>query len=233
MNFKKIGKSLISVVIGIFVLAWLWQWVRRQGGIMRVFNNIFPDLGLTPAQVPIIRPTPEIVIPGAPRRTPRIPITEESAPILRPTPTPTPTPTPPRAGNVKSNDRLPWENNRTRYDIISALRADIARIERYPRETANTFTEVARVGGVTNYLNLQRARLTRALSEPVTSQLVPAPRTQHAPPDVILPMPPSPFTPIPVVSSEPTFTVHRTPVSTVTTGAHVSAFQSYQHQFQE
>jgi len=65
------------------------------------------------------------------------------------------------------DDRLPWENNRVRRKVIIALKADIARIGRYSREVANTFTEVARVGGVDNYLSMQRERLKRASTQPV------------------------------------------------------------------
>jgi len=68
--------------------------------------------------------------------------------------------------NIGLNDKLPWENNRRRGEVINALKADIARITRYSREVANTFTEVARVGGVDNYLSMQRERLTRARTLP-------------------------------------------------------------------
>ena len=97
------------------------------------------------------------------------------APPYQPTYQPTPTPVAPlpvapghpeMPPNIGLNDRLPWENNRRRGEVINALKADIARITRYSREVVNTFTEVARVGGVYNYLRMQIERLTRARTLP-------------------------------------------------------------------
>ena len=130
-------------------------------------------------------------------------------PVVTP-PTPTvpvePTPIP----GISPTDRLPWENNRKRSEVINALTADIARIERYPRELANTFTEVVRVGGVDNYLSMQRDRLTRARTFPTfTTRLGVAPITIPAPAPIPLPAytpapAPSPLTPVQEITGMPT-----------------------------
>ena len=189
MNFKKLGKNLLWGVLVIFVIWWVWRWVQGQGGILATFNRFFPGRALLPVVTPptVIRPEqvpptvrpPRAITPGQIPPTVRHPITrdveEMAPPAVRPTPYPVvpirpPAPTVPveltPIPGISPTDRLPWENNRKRSEVINALAADIVRIERYPRELANTFTEVVRVGGVDNYLSMQRDRLTRARTFP-------------------------------------------------------------------
>ena len=178
MNFKKMGKNLLWGILAIIFVWWLWRWVQGQGGILAAFNRAFPGMSTAPDWrygIPVIRrhTLPPIERPPITRD-----VEDAMPPAVRPhpyqpTPTPTPvTPLPAAPGhpetppNIGQNDRLPWENNRLRREVISALNADIARITRYSREVANTFTEVARVGGVDNYLSVQRERLTRARTLP-------------------------------------------------------------------
>ena len=231
------GKNLLWGILAIIFVWWLWRWVQGQGGILAAFNRAFPGMSTAPDWrygIPVIDRHP---LP--PRESPptlaRPPITRDVEdvipPAVRPHPyQPTPTPvaplpvapghpeTPP---NIGQNDRLPWENNRLRREVINALKADIARISRYSREVANTFTEVARVGGVDNYLSMQRERLTRARTLPAFVGPIGA-RPTIAPP-VILPITGqaiehSPLTPVP----EQTILPYR---PRVTGGGNISTMQ--------
>ena len=212
MNFKKLGKNLLWGVLAIFAIWWVWRWVQGQGGILATFNRFFPGMAL----LPVVTPPTRAITPGQIPPTVRSPITrdveEMAPPAVRPTPYPVvipirPTPTvpvvPTPIPGISPTDRLPWENNRKRSEVISALAADIARIERYPRELANTFTEVVRVGGVDNYLSMQRDRLTRAGTFPTfPTMLGVAPITIPAPAPIPLPA----FTPAPAPIPLPAFT---------------------------
>ena len=226
MNFKKMGKNLIWGVAIIFILWWVWRWVQGQGGILAAFNRFFPGMALLPVATPptVIRPEqvpptvrPPIVRPDQVPPTVRPPITREveeaAPPSVRPQPyipilprQPAPLPLPPveplPVPGISPTDRLPWENNRKRSEVINALVADIARIERYPRELANTFTEVVRVGGVDNYLSMQRDRLTRARSFPsfpTRVGVVPVPLPAQIQRVVPTHLTPSPLTPTPEI----------------------------------
>ena len=230
MNFKKLGKNLLWGVLAIFTIWWVWRWVQGQGGILATFNRFFPGMALLPVVTPptVIRPEqvpptapPRAITPGQIPPTVRAPITrdveEMAPPAVRPTPYPVvpirpPAPTvpvvPTPIPGISPTDRLPWENNRKRSEVINTLAADIARIERYPRELANTFTEVVRVGGVDNYLSMQRDRLTRARTFPTfPTRLGAAPITTPTP----IPLPaytpapaPSPLTPVQEITGMPT-----------------------------
>ena len=232
MNFKKLGKNLLWGVLAIFTIWWVWRWVQGQGGILATFNRFFPGMALLPVVTPptVIRPEqvpltapPRAITPGQIPPTVRPPITrdveEMVPPAVRPTPYPVvpippPTPTvpvvPTPIPGISPTDRLPWENNRKRSEVINTLAADIARIERYPRELANTFTEVVRVGGVDNYLSMQRDRLTRARTFPTfPTRLGVAPITIPAPAPIPLPAytpapAPSPLTPVQEITGMPT-----------------------------
>ena len=214
MNFKKMGKNLLWGILAIIFVWWLWRWVQGQGGILTAFNRAFPGMSTTPDWrygIPVIRqhPLPPRESPPAVRPHPYQPTpTPVAPPAVRPHPyQPTPTPVAPLPvapghpeipPNIGQNDRLPWENNRRRGEVINALKADIARINRYSREVANTFTEVARVGGVDNYLSMQRERLTRARTLPAFVGPIGARPTVTQP--VVLPftgqaIDPSPLTP--------------------------------------
>lgn len=233
------GKNLLWGILAIIFVWWLWRWVQGQGGVISTFNRFFPNIlpqrtppdwreGIPTRPTP--RPTPPII-----GRHPLPPITgqveDEAPPAVRPHPyQPTPTPVTPLPSapvhpelppNIGQNDRLPWENNRLRREVINALKADIARISRYSREVANTFTEVARVGGVDNYLSMQRDRLTRARTLPAFVGPIGA-RPTIAPP-VILPITGqaiehSPLTPVP----EQTILPYR---PRVTGGGNISTMQ--------
>ena len=95
-----------------------------------------------------------------------------------PTPAPTtPTPTPRRGiipsipkipsslgGSLRFDDILPWERNRQRREVLYALVSDMQRVHSLPFDEAARMPEVTAVGGVHSYLNLQKARFTRALT---------------------------------------------------------------------
>lgn len=92
------------------------------------------------------------------------------------TPAPTPTTPTPRhgilpsipkipsslGGSLRFDDILPWERNRQRREVLYALVSDMQRIHSLPFDEAMRMPEVVAVGGVHNYLNLQKARFTRA-----------------------------------------------------------------------
>jgi len=178
LKFKKMGKNLLRWILAIIFVWWLWRWVQGQGGILAAFNRAFPGMSTAPYWrygIPTITGDVEDAIPPVIRRHTLPPITSDVEDAIPPTYQPTPTPVAPlpvvplhpeMPPNIGLNDKLPWENNRRRGEVINALKADIARITRYSREVANTFTEVARVGGVDNYLSMQRERLTRARTLP-------------------------------------------------------------------
>ena len=74
---------------------------------------------------------------------------------------------------VGMNDRLPWENNRIRSEVIRALERDIAKIEAMTREQAERIQAVRHAGGKEVYLTSQRIRLSRARNERVRREIQP------------------------------------------------------------
>ncbi len=199
MNLKKIGQSILWIIAGILLLSFLWQYVQRRGGIGAVFGQLFPGLGggiwhgsvgRQPAPAPAPRPTP-LPAPAPPTATQPVPqpapAPPRTPPVVVPAPPTAPRPVHPEADpNISMNDRLPWENNRVRSEVINALTRDIARVQGMERRWADTMPEVVAVGGVDNYLNLQRERLTRARTFPATAQVG---ARATAPPATIQPAP--------------------------------------------
>ena len=199
MNPKRLVTNIIWAIAGVFLLFWLWRWVQAQGGFMVAFNRLFPGLVT-------VTPAPRIEVPVPPTRPPVDVPAPAPAPPVRPAPAPTPRPEFPTG--IHGNDRLPWENYRVRSEVISALRRDIARVEGMERRWADTMPEVIAVGGVNNYLNLQRERLHRAMTIPVLpadirrptpAPLGPAPLIRDA--DALRPVTDTPFFPTPAIAA--------------------------------
>ena len=213
------GKNLLWGILAIIFVWWLWRWVQGQGGILAAFNRAFPGMSTAPYWrygIPTITGDVEDAIPPVIRRHTLPPITSDVEDAIPPTYQPTPTPVAPlpvvplhpeMPPNIGLNDKLPWENNRRRGEVINALKADIARITRYSREVANTFTEVARVGGVDNYLSMQRERLTRARTLPSFVGPIGAVATPYQPTPTPVATPyqptPTPVAPLPVAPGHP------------------------------
>mgnify|MGYP001278183598 CR=1 FL=1 len=228
MNLKRIGQSVLWIIAGILLLSFLWQYVQRRGGLGAVFGQLFPGLtgGIWHGSVgrqPAPAPAPPVQMPiedeVAPRPAPLpAPAPPRTPPVVVPAPPTAPQPVHPEADpSISMNDRLPWENNRVRSEVINALTRDIARVQGMERQWADTMPEVIAVGGKDNYLNLQRDRLTRARTFPATARVSPAPRVGGVP----APTPqPSPLTPapevhiLPRVAPAPPITVLTPPTTT-------------------
>ena len=206
---RRIVKNILWALAGIFILVWIWRWIQQQGGVAQVFRMLFPARVTPPVQMPIEdEVAPPELRPAPPVAPPRPPVTPP-APVH-----------PELPAGLTMSDRLPWENNRLRGEVISALRRDIARVEGMPRQWANTMPEVKAVGGVDNYLSLQRERLNRALTQPMTpfigppapaptpaavnAAIQPAIDTPYLQPRVLTPAP----TPTPILAPAPAPIIH-------------------------
>ena len=143
-----IPKKVRETAFFIAGLALVWVFFGRQ--IRGFFTNIAGQLNLTPApQQPVQQP----------------PVTQP--PVDRPPVLPAIPSIPRMPLNFSLWDRLPWENNRTRIDLMEAIINDMRRIKSFPYNVAATFPEVMGAGGVTSYLNSQLRRFNAAATQSI------------------------------------------------------------------
>jgi len=159
-----IPKKVRETAFFIAGLALVWVFFGRQ--IRRgFFTNIAGQLNLTPApQQPVQQPPvdrPPVTQPPVDRP----PVTQP--PVDRPPVLPAIPSIPRMPLNFSLWDRLPWENNRTRIDIMEAIINDMRRIKSFPYNVAATFPEVVGAGGVTAYLNSQLRRFDAAATQSI------------------------------------------------------------------
>ena len=166
--FSKKTKETAFFIVAIVLL---WLIFNRQ--IRGFFTNIGRQLNITPPaeQPPVVQPPvvhPPVVQP---------PVVQ---PPLAPRPVLPPIPCIPRLQmGFFTWDRLPWERNRTRIEVMEAIRSDMRRIKSFPYSVASTFPEVIGAGGVVPYLNAQMNRFIAAANASILKAGAPVPR----PPD--------------------------------------------------
>ena len=157
-----IPKKVRETAFFIAGLALVWVFFGRQ--IRGFFTNIAGQLNLTPApQQPEQKPIAPPPVTQPPVTQP--PVTQP--PVTRPPVLPAIPSIPRMPLNFSLWDRLPWENNRTRIDIMEAIINDMRRIKSFPYNVAATFPEVMGAGGVTSYLNSQLRRFNAAATQSI------------------------------------------------------------------
>ena len=152
---KKFLKSLPTIIIVVVVLGLLAYWIRHRQLLFVAPRVVAPqDMPETrvirvPTQIDddIDDALPIEDVPQAPE--PRQPVQ----------------PVQPRG--ISGSDRLPWENNRVRSDVIHSLERDIARVEGLRGNPQSVAYFQREFGGIEVYLSSQRARLQRARNEAV------------------------------------------------------------------
>ena len=153
--FSKKTKETAFFIVAIVLL---WLIFNRQ--IRGFFTNISRQLNITP---PAEQPPAEQ--PPAEQPPAEQPVTP---PIVRPPTLPAIPKVPVLPSGISTLDRLPWERNRLRVEVLHSLQQDMRRIKSFPYHVAATFPEVIGAGGVVSYLNMQIERFRRAAFEPVS-----------------------------------------------------------------
>jgi len=186
--FSKKTKETAFFIVAIVLL---WLIFNRQ--IRGFFTNIGRQLNITPPaeQPPVVQPPvvhPPVVQPPVvhpPVVQPPVvhpPVVQPPVvqPPLAPRPVLPPIPMIPRLQmGFFTWDRLPWERNRTRIEVMEAIRSDMRRIKSFPYSVASTFPEVIGAGGVAPYLTAQMNRFIAAANASILKAGAPVPR----PPD--------------------------------------------------
>ena len=137
--FSKKTKETAFFIVAIVLL---WLIFNRQ--IRGFFTNIAGQLNIAPAPHQPVEQQPV-----------------EQPPVVQPVLPPIPN-IPRLQMGFFIGDRLPWERNRTRIEVMEAIRSDMRRIKSFPYSVASTFPEVIGAGGVVPYLNAQIRRFNAA-----------------------------------------------------------------------
>jgi len=176
--FSKKTKETAFFIVAIVLL---WLIFNRQ--IRGFFANISRQLNITPPveQPPVEQPPVEQPpVEQPPVVQPPVVQPPVVQPPLAPRPVLPPIPNIPRLQmGFFTWDRLPWERNRTRIEVMEAIRSDMRRIKSFPYSVASTFPEVIGAGGVVPYLNAQIRRFNAAATASILIAGAPVPR----PPD--------------------------------------------------
>jgi len=156
--FSKKTKETAFFIVAIVLL---WLIFNRQ--IRGFFTNIAGQLNIAPAPHQPVEQQPV-----------------EQPPVVQPVLPPIPN-IPRLQMGFFTWDRLPWERNRTRIEVMEAIRSDMRRIKSFPYSVASTFPEVIGAGGVVPYLNAQMRRFIAAATASILIAGAPVPR----PPDSV------------------------------------------------